>query len=77
MAEKIFTGSITSAQLGNIGKKLYGFIGVETEEDEHLKVKVAAFTKYDTLELGRRVHVVAENLGNMDVLTAKLISLAE
>ncbi|MHA2026979.1 MAG: hypothetical protein ACW98U_13850 [Candidatus Thorarchaeota archaeon] len=74
MAEKIFTGSITSAQLGNIGQKSYGFIGIETEDKTHLKVKVAAFTE---LEPGRRVHVVAENLGNMDVLTAKLISLAE
>ncbi|MHA2077163.1 MAG: hypothetical protein ACXAB0_09780 [Candidatus Thorarchaeota archaeon] len=77
MAEKIFTGSITSAQLGNIGQKSYGFIGIETEDKTHLKVKVAAFTEYETLEPGRRVHVVAENLGNMDVLTAKLISLAE
>ena len=77
MAEKIFTGSITSAQLGNMGNKAYGFIGIETEECEHLKIKVAASTQYDTLEPGRRVHVVAENLGNMDVLTANLISLAE
>ncbi|MHA2177692.1 MAG: hypothetical protein ACXAAO_01335 [Candidatus Thorarchaeota archaeon] len=77
MAEKIFTGSITSAQLGNIGQKSYGFIGIETEEKEHFKVKVAAFTQYETLEPGRRVHVVAETLGNMNVLTAKLISLAE
>ena len=77
MAEKIFTGSITSAQLGHMGKRAYGFIGIETEEREHLKLKVAAFTEYDTLETGRRVHVVAENIGNMDVLTAKTISLAE
>lgn len=63
--------------MGNIGTKSYGFIGIETEEKEHLKIKVAAFTQYDTLEPGRRVHVVAENLGNMDVLTAKQISLAE
>lgn len=75
--ERIFTGSITSAQLGNIGSKHYGFIGIETEEQEHLKVKVAAFTKYDTLDVGRRVHIVAENLGNMGVMTAKSISLAE
>ncbi|MHA2384166.1 MAG: hypothetical protein ACXACT_16455 [Candidatus Thorarchaeota archaeon] len=45
MAEKIFTGSITSAQLGNIGQKSYGFIGIETEDKTHLKVKVAAFTE--------------------------------
>ncbi len=77
MAEKIFTGSIISTQLGYMGKKTYGFIGIETEEKEHLKIKVAVSTQYDTLELGRRVHVVAENIGNMNVLTAKMISLAD
>ncbi len=75
--ERIFTGSITSTQLGNIGSKLYGFIGVETDEHKHLKIKVAAFTKYDTLDIGRRVHIVAENLGNMGIMTAKSISLAD
>jgi hypothetical protein len=75
--ERIFTGSITSAQLGNIGSKYYGFIGIETEEHEHLKIKVAAFTKYDTLDVGRRVHIVAENLGNMGIMTAKSILLAD
>jgi hypothetical protein len=77
MTEKIFTGSIISAQLGTIGTKSYGFIGIETDEKEHLKIKVAAFTQYDTLELGSKVQVVAENVGNMDILTAKLISLTE
>ena len=77
MAEKRFTGSIISTELGTIGTKSYGFIGIETDKKEHLKIKVAAFTQHETLELGRRVHVVAENVGNMDILTAKLISLAE
>ncbi len=77
MAEKIFTGSITSTQLGNLGEKAYGFIGIETDEKEHVKIKIAALTQYDTLELGSRVHIVAENVGNMDILTAKQISLAE
>ena len=75
--EQIFTGSITSAQLGNIGKRYYGFIGIETEEHKHLKLKVAAFTEYDTLDVGRRVHVVAENIGNMGIMTAKTISQAD
>lgn len=66
-----------SAQLGNIGPKHYGFIAIETEENEHLKVKVSAFTKYDTLDIGRRVHIVAENIGNTDVLTAKSIARAD
>ncbi len=77
MAEKIFTGSITSAQLGNMGKTVYGFIGIETDDKLNLKIKIASFTQYDTLEIGSRVHVVAESIGNMDVLTARQISLAE
>ncbi|MHA3964443.1 MAG: hypothetical protein AM325_012990 [Candidatus Thorarchaeota archaeon SMTZ1-45] len=75
--EHIFTGSITSAQLGNMGSKYYGFISVETDEKEHLKIKVAAYTKYETLEIGKRVHIVAETLGNMSILTAKSVLLAE
>ncbi len=75
--ERIFTGSIVSAQLGNMGSKYYGFISIETEEQEHLKVKVTAYTKYDTLDIGKRVHIVAEPLGNMGIMTAKSILLAE
>jgi hypothetical protein len=75
--ERAITGSITSAQLGNLGPKKYGFIDIKTEEKEEVKIKVAAFTKYDTLDIGKRVHIVAESLGNMGVMTAKSISLAE
>lgn len=75
--ERAITGSITSAQLGNLGKKRYGFIGVKTEEKEELKIKVAAFTEYETLDIGRRVHIVAEAIGNMGIMTAKTISIAE
>jgi starvation-inducible outer membrane lipoprotein len=75
--ERTVTGSITSAQLGNIGRKQYGFIDIKTEEREEIKIKVAAFTKYDTLDIGKRVLIVAESLGNMGVMTAKSISLAE
>ncbi len=75
--EKSFTGSITSAQLGNIGPKQYGFIDIKTEEKGNLKIKVAAYTEYDTLDVGKRVHIVATNLGNMGIMTAKSISLVK
>ncbi|MFW9963743.1 MAG: hypothetical protein ACFFCX_09280 [Candidatus Sifarchaeia archaeon] len=75
--EQIFTGFIVTTELGSIGSKYYGFISVETEEKEHLKIKVAAYTKYDTLDIGRRVHIVAETLGNMGIMTARSILLAE
>ena len=75
--EKTITGSITSAQLGNIGHKQYGFIDIKTEEKVDFKIKVAAFTKYETLDVGKRVQIVAESLGEMKVMTAKSISLVE
>ena len=74
--ERVITGSIISAQLGNIGRKQYGFIDVKTEKEE-FKIKVAAFSKCDTLDIGKRVHIVAESLGDMQIMTAKTISIAE
>ena len=71
--KKAIKGSIISTQLGNIGSKKYGFIGVKTEDREEFKIKVAASTKYETLDVGSRVHIVAELIGNMGILTAKSI----
>ncbi len=70
MSEKII-GLITSNQLGSLGGKQYGFIGLETDDKKHLKVKVAAFTTYDTLDIGEHVQVTAEPLGK--IWTAKKI----
>ena len=75
--ERTITGSIMAAQLGNIGAKQYGFIDIKTEEKVDFKIKVAAFTKYETLDVGKRVQIVAESLGEMKVMTAKSISLVE
>ena len=75
--ERAITGSIISANLGNIGKKQYGFIDVKTEDKKEFKIKVAAFTKCDTLDIGKKVHIVAESLGDMKIMTAKTISIAE
>ncbi|MFW9788432.1 MAG: hypothetical protein ACFFE2_13855 [Candidatus Thorarchaeota archaeon] len=75
--EKAITGSIISTQLGNIGSKKYGFIGVKTDGQGELKIKVAAFTKYETLDIGKKVHIVAESIGDMTVMTAKSIAIAE
>ena len=75
--EKAITGSITSTQLGKLGSKQYGFIGVKTDDKEELKIKVAAFTKYETLDVGKKVRIVAEAIGGMTILTAKSIAIAE
>ncbi len=71
--ERSITGAITSNQLGNIGPKKYGFIGVKTEDKEEVKIKIAASTKYETLDVGSRVHIIAELVGDMGILTAKTI----
>ncbi len=75
--ETIITGAITATDLGNIGQKYYGFISIETEERERFKIKVGAYTKYDTLDIGRRVHIVAEPLGNKGIMAAKSVLLAD
>jgi hypothetical protein len=71
--ETAITGSIVSAQLGNLGKRKYGFIGVKTEDRKEFKIKVAADTKYETLDVGSRVQIVAELIGDMGIMTAKTI----
>lgn len=75
--ERAITGSITSTQLGNIGSKKYGFIGVKTEDREEFKIKIAASTKYETLDVGVKVRIVAESIGDMAILTAKSIAFVK
>jgi hypothetical protein len=68
-------GSVTSAQLGEIGNKKYGFIDIKTDNDEVRKVKIAAYTicEKKALDIGSRVRVIGEPLGTSDVWTAKKI----
>ncbi len=73
--KKAFTGHIVSNQLGNMGSKKYGFIGVKTKNKEEFKIKISAFTKYETLDVGKRVRIEAESIGNMGIFTARLITL--
>ena len=73
--KKAFTGHIVSNQLGNMGSKKYGFIGLKTKNKEELKIKISAFTKYETLDVGERVRIEAESIGNMGIFTARLITL--
>jgi hypothetical protein len=72
--EKVVTGLITAANIAVMGKTHYGYLGIETDEHENLKVKVGAFTKYDTLEVGERVTVELQTVGEDSILTAKKIS---
>ena len=73
--QTMVTGIITSADIGAMGKLRYGYLGIETDKKEHLKVKVTAFTKFDTLDIGARVTIELESLGDAELLNAKSISI--
>jgi len=72
--QKVVIGIITASDISAMGKMRYGFLGIETDEHEHIKVKVTAFTKYDTLEVGSKIQVELESVGNETILTAKKIT---
>jgi hypothetical protein len=71
---KTVIGHITSANIAAMGKAHYGYLGIETDDHEQLKVKVTAFTKYDTLDVGSKVSVEIETVGADEILTAKTIN---
>ena len=72
--QKIVTGLITASDISKMGKTHYGYLGIETDTHENLKVKVNAFTKFDTLNVGSKVIIELESVGNEDLLTATKIS---
>ena len=47
-----------------MGTKTYGYIGVETDEKEQLRIKVSAFTKAETLDIGARVQIVGNSFSD-------------
>jgi hypothetical protein len=71
----VVTGTITSSDISVMGKLKYGYLGIETDEKDHFKVKVTAFTKYDTLDVGTRVSIELESVSDTELLTAKTISI--
>ena len=71
---KTVTGLITSADISTLGKKRYGYLGIETTDNEHLKIKVTAFTKFDTLDVGSNVTIELESVGEDVLLSAKQIT---
>ena len=71
---KTVTGKITASNISTLGKKYYGYLGIETDAQERIKIKVTAFTKFDTLDVGAKVTIELESVGNETLLTAKKIS---
>jgi hypothetical protein len=73
--QRAVIGSITAADISSMGNKRYGYLGVQTDDNEQIKVKVTAFTKYDTLDVGARVMIELESVGDAKLLNAKVITL--
>ncbi|TFG96990.1 hypothetical protein E4H12_09745 [Candidatus Thorarchaeota archaeon] len=71
---KTVTGSIISANISSMGKKRYGYLGIVTTDNEHLKIKITAFTNFDTLDVGATVTFELESVGDESLLTAKKIT---
>jgi len=71
--QKVVTGHIVAADISSMGKTRYGYLGIETVDHEHLKVKVTAFTKFDTLEVGAMIKIELQSVGDETLLTAKKI----
>ena len=69
-------GNIISAHTTKIGKGdgQYGYIGIETPESIHLKMKIDMYTTYETLERGEDVVVKYDTLGDTGILIAKEIT---
>jgi len=69
------SGEIIAAQIANIpnSNRGYGYITIETPNKEHVKLKVDAMTKYDTVERGEHVTIEYDNLGGTEILSAKKI----
>lgn len=72
--EKVVTGLITASDISTMGKTHYGYLGIATDAKENLKIKVTAFTKFDTLAVGAKVTIELESVGNDGLLNAKKIS---
>jgi hypothetical protein len=70
-------GKIVSANLGEFSKKQikYGYIGIELPDKTHIKVKVDAYTSYETLTIGDKVVMEVETLANTSIIVARKIQL--
>ena len=70
-------GRIVSVNLGEFSKKRikYGYLGIELPDRTNIKIKVDAFTWYETLTLGDEVVVEIETLAGTDILVARKIRL--
>ena len=68
-------GRIVSSELGIFGKQamLYGYLTVETEDLQRKKIKIDAYTSYETLDIGAFVEIKYAPLEGTRIFVAKKI----
>jgi len=71
--QKVVIGHITSSDISKMGKVHFGFLTIKTSDQEDIKAKVTAFTKFDTLSVGVKVEIELESVGEQALLTVKNI----
>ena len=71
--QNILVGHITSSDISKMGHIHFGYLAIKTVDDEDLKVKVTAFTEFDTLDVGAKIEIELESVGDESLLTVKKI----
>ncbi len=72
--QKVISGHITSSDISKMGKIHFGYLAIKTIDEEDIKVKVTAFTKFDILDVGAKVTIELESVGDDKLLSAKQIN---
>ncbi|MGY5880329.1 MAG: hypothetical protein RTV31_08760 [Candidatus Thorarchaeota archaeon] len=71
--QKVVIGHITSSDISKMGKVHFGYLAIKTIDHEDIKVKVTAFTKFDTLDVGAKVEIELKSVGEEAILTVENI----
>jgi hypothetical protein len=71
----IIVTSVVKA-IGNTGMR-NGFITIETNENEYVKLDVGSYTSFETLDEGATVCVEADSLGTTGTLYAQKVTLIQ
>ena len=71
--QRVVTGQITSSDISKMGKIHFGYLAIKTDDEKDLKVKVTAFTEFETLDVGARIEIELESVGEESLLAVKKI----
>ncbi len=67
-------GTITSRNISVLGDLRYGFVGVLTDDNRELKVKIKANTKWNDLDVGERVRVTGKFYDKDQIFDAESVT---